>query len=124
MDMLRAALSVVVYTYEDERVGSAEGQPDAGHEPRHGGEVEEVAEAGDSFVRAQGIETLALPARRLLRDEVADPVPFHLVAQVFIPATAKGQPLLRQHIQRVGPSRAAPLTAVDETDSEETVVPE
>lgn len=89
------AVSVVVYTYQDERVGAAEGQPNAGHEPRHGGEVKEVAKAGDSVVRAQGLETLALPARRLLRDEVAEPVPFQLVAQVFIPATAKGQPLLR-----------------------------
>jgi hypothetical protein len=67
--------------YQDERVRAAEGERDAGHEARHGGEVEEVAQPRDRLVGAQGLEALALAARRLLRQEVADAVPVGLKAK-------------------------------------------
>lgn len=59
----------------------AEGQRDAGDEARDGGEVEEVAEARHGLVRGQGLEGLALAARGLLREKVADAVAVGLSQQ-------------------------------------------
>ena len=57
---------------------ATERQCDAGDEARDGGVVEEIAQARDCLVRGQGLEGLALAARRLLREKVADAVAVRL----------------------------------------------
>lgn len=67
-------MTITRHAYQDERVRGTERQRDAGDEAWDGGEVEEIAQARDCLMRGQGLEGLALAARRLLREKVADPV--------------------------------------------------